>query len=99
MQIKKFEAPTIQEALDAIKRDLGPEAIILQTKRNRKGFGLMGGASVEVTAAISDRSMTKRAFSERRLPEDGKESIRNLPASRQAEILEKSVERAQAREN
>jgi len=99
MQIKKFEAPSIQEALDAIKRDLGPEAIILQTKRNRKGFGLMGGASVEVTAAISDRSMTKRAFSERRLPEEGKESIRNLPASRQADILEKSVERAQAREN
>lgn len=99
MQIKKFEAPSIQEALDAIKRDLGPEAIILQTKRNRKGFGLMGGASVEVTAAISDRSMTKRAFSERRLPEDGKEAIRNLPASRQADILEKSVERAQAREN
>lgn len=99
MQIKKFEAPSIQEALDAIKRDLGPEAIILQTKRNRKGFGLMGGASVEVTAAISDRSMTKRAFSERRLPEEGKETIRNLPASRQADILEKSVERAQAREN
>ncbi len=98
MQIKKFEAPSIQEALDAIKRDLGPEAIILQTKRNRKGFGLMGGASVEVTAAISDRSMQKRAFTERRLPEAGKETLRNLTASRQAEILEKSVNRASMRE-
>lgn len=95
MQIKKFEAPSIQEALDAIKRDLGPEAIILQTKRNRKGFGLMGGASVEVTAAISDRSMNKRAFTESRLPEAGRETLRNLTASRQADILEKSVERAE----
>ncbi len=97
MQIKKFEAPSIQEALDAIRRDLGPEAIILQTKRNRKGFGLMGGTSVEVTAAISDRSATKREFSERRLSEGGKETIRNLSASKQADILEKSVERAHAR--
>lgn len=95
MQIKKFEAPSIQEALDAIKRELGPEAIILQTKRNRKGFGLMGGASVEVTAAISDRSMNKRAFTENRLPEAGRETLRNLTASRQADILEKSVERAE----
>lgn len=95
MQIKKFEAPSIQEALDAIKRDLGPEAIILQTKRNRKGFGLMGGASVEVTAAISDRSVNKRAFAESRMPEAGRETLRNLTASRQADILEKSVERAE----
>jgi flagellar biosynthesis protein FlhF len=95
MQIKKFEAPSIQEALDAIKRELGPEAIILQTKRNRKGFGLMGGASVEVTAAISDRSRNKRTFAESRLPEAGRETLRNLTASRQADILEKSIERAE----
>ena len=41
MQVKKFEAPTIQEALDNIKRELGPEAIILQTKKNKRGFGLL----------------------------------------------------------
>src|SRR5690606_20817986 len=97
MQIKKFEALSIQEALEAIKRELGPEAIILQTKRNRKGFGLMGGTSVEVTAAISDRSLTKRAFAERRISEDEKEVLRSLPAARQAEILERSMERAQSR--
>jgi flagellar biosynthesis protein FlhF len=95
MQIKKFEAPSIQEALEAIKRELGPEAIILHTTRNRKGFGLMGGASVEVTAAISDRSMNKRAFTESRLPDAGRETLRNLTASRQADILEKSIERAE----
>ena len=41
MEVKKFEAPTLQEALETIKRELGPEAVILQTKRNKRGFGLM----------------------------------------------------------
>lgn len=93
MQIKKFEAPSIQEALDAIKRELGPEAIILQTKRNRKGFGLMGGASVEVTAAISDRSATKKAYAERLLDDVGRRTLGSLSASKQADLLEKSLER------
>jgi flagellar biosynthesis protein FlhF len=97
MQIKKFEAPSIQEALDAIKRDLGPEAIILQTKRNRKGFGLMGGASVEVTAAVSDRAATKRAYAERILGDDQKQAFDGLPASKQAEFLEKAVEARQGK--
>jgi len=65
MQVKKFEAPTIQEALDAIKRELGPDAIILQTKRNKKGFGLLNGASVEITAAISDRAFQQKRIAER----------------------------------
>lgn len=93
MQIKKFEAPTIQEALDAIKRELGPEAIILQTKRNKRGFGLVGGASIEVTAAISDRSIQKKKFAEHRLPDDKREELASLPASRQADILDKALDR------
>jgi flagellar biosynthesis GTPase FlhF len=39
MEVKKFEAPTLQEALETIKRELGPEAIILQTKKNKKALG------------------------------------------------------------
>ena len=35
MQVKKFEAPTMQEALENVKRELGPEAIILQTRKNK----------------------------------------------------------------
>ena len=59
MQIKKFEAPTIQEALEAIKKELGPEAVILQTRKHRKGFGLLSKALVEVTAAVSERVIEK----------------------------------------
>ena len=68
MQVKKFEAPTLQEALDTIKRELGPEAIILQTKQNRRGFGLMSKGSVEVTAAVSERAVEKKAAVEKRIP-------------------------------
>ena len=60
MQVKKFEAPTMAEALKLIKAELGPEAIILTTKQNRKGFGLLSKASVEVTAAISEKAFAKK---------------------------------------
>jgi len=97
MQVKKFEAPTIQEALDTIKRELGPEAIILQTKKNRRGFGLMSKPSVEITAAVSERSLNKKKFVETRNSEPNREQIKKLPASRQAEMFEKYAERQRER--
>src|SRR6202040_1208333 len=92
MQVKKFEAPTLQEALDHVKRELGPEAIILQTKKNKRGFGLMSQGSVEVTAAVSERSMQKKSFAETRLPEPARESVRGMSANRQAEIFDKMTD-------
>lgn len=99
MQIKKFEAPTMQEALDTIKRELGPEAIILQTKRNRKGFGLMNQGSVEVTAAVSERSLQKKGLVERRLPDEKLEELRARPASEQVEVYDKAIERVEAKQD
>lgn len=97
MQVKKFEAPTLQEALDTIKRELGPEAIILQTKQNRRGFGLMSKGSVEVTAAVSARSIDKKKEVEKRIPEAYAQKMNQAPANRQADFyenyLEKKVER------
>jgi|GEM_PF-406054 len=89
MHIKKFEAPTLQEALENVKRELGPEAIILQTKKYKRGFGLMSQGSVEITAAISDRSLLKKAVTERKLGSTGMERIKKLPASQQAEIQDR----------
>lgn len=88
MQVKKFEAPTIQEALEHIKRELGPEAIILQTKKNKRGFGLMSQSSVEVTAAVSERSIQKKSVAEKRLPEQVKTKVQKMSASRQAELYQ-----------
>ncbi|NBU19968.1 flagellar biosynthesis protein FlhF [bacterium] len=93
MQVKKFEAPTIQEALDRVKSELGPEAIVLQTKKTRKGFGLKSQVMVEVTAAISERSMSKKNSVEKRLPEDKREIVQKLPAEKQVGLYEKVMDR------
>lgn len=98
MQVKKFEAPTMQEALKVIKRELGPEAIILSTKHIKSGFGLMSKASVEVTAAIAEKDLKKKNAAEKNLPQNVKEKIWNSKASKQAEIyddyFEKQLKRA-----
>ena len=47
MQIKRYEAATLQEVMMKIKNDLGPDAVVLSTNRIRKGKG----AFFEVTAA------------------------------------------------
>jgi flagellar biosynthesis protein FlhF len=99
MQVKKFEAPTLQEALDTIKRELGPEAIILQTKQNRRGFGLMSKGSVEVTAAVSGRSLDKKTQVERRLPEAYTQKVNALPANKQADIYESYLEKKIEKDN
>ncbi|MGD9849780.1 MAG: flagellar biosynthesis protein FlhF [Nitrospirales bacterium] len=55
MKLKRFEALTLQEALHAVKAELGPEAVIVSSRRVQKGgglFGLMSQTMVEVTAAV-----------------------------------------------
>ncbi len=54
MKLKRFEALTVQEALQAVKAELGPDAVIVSSRRVQKGgglFGLMSQSMVEVTAA------------------------------------------------
>lgn len=55
MQIKRFEAKDMTTALARIKKEFGPEAVILSAKSIRKPGGLLGmpkEAGVVVTAAI-----------------------------------------------
>ena len=88
----------MQEALKVIKRELGPEAIILSTKHIKSGFGLMSKASVEVTAAIAEKDLKKKQAAEKDLPQNVKEKIWNSKATKQAEIyndyFEKQLKRA-----
>lgn len=55
MTVKTYKAIDMQEALRMIKRDLGPQAVILSTRKvveGRRAFGLLGRPMVEVTAAL-----------------------------------------------
>jgi flagellar biosynthesis protein FlhF len=58
MKLKRFEALSLQEALQAVKDELGPEAVIVSSRRRQKAgglFGLLSQSVIEVTAAV-DRS-------------------------------------------
>lgn len=58
MKLKRFEALSLQEALQAVKAELGPDAVIVSSRRLQKAgglFGLLSQSVIEVTAAV-DRS-------------------------------------------
>jgi flagellar biosynthesis protein FlhF len=65
MQIKKYRARTLAEALDQVRSDLGEQALILDTKRlGEEGVGaLLGRRAVEVTAARDSRPPLKGGLS------------------------------------
>jgi flagellar biosynthesis protein FlhF len=62
MEIKTYRAKTMQEALALVRRDLGPDAAVLQTRNRRSGglLGLLLGTTrVEVTAS-NDIAVSRR---------------------------------------
>ncbi|MHB1650869.1 MAG: flagellar biosynthesis protein FlhF [Desulfitobacteriaceae bacterium] len=61
MRVKRFVGENVAETMGKIKRELGVDAVILQTRQFREGgiFGLFGKMKVEITAAIEDRAILK----------------------------------------
>ncbi|WLV25778.1 flagellar biosynthesis protein FlhF [Aciduricibacillus chroicocephali] len=54
MKIKKYTAPTMPEAMQQIRKDLGKDAVILNSREIRKGgfLGLFSKKQLEVVAAL-----------------------------------------------
>ncbi len=90
MQVKKFEAKTMKDALELVKKYLGPEAIILSAKDNSRGFGLVGQKSVEVTAAISEETLRRKHLAESKLSQSLRERFDNVSANQQRRFIEKA---------
>ena len=64
MKVRTFHVKSMHEAIRSIKDTLGPDAVILSTKRVRSwdnGFGLLGGSVLEVMAAIEDDAAVPEA--------------------------------------
>ena len=95
MQVKKFEAKSMKEALELVKTQLGPEAIILSAKDNSKGFGLGGNGSVEITAAVSEETLQKKKFAESRVREGDRQKMQTAPARVQRNFIDGMVTRHQ----
>lgn len=99
MQVKKFEARSMKEALEMIKSQLGPDAIILSAKEITKGFGLGGEKSIEITAAYSETTLHNKKFVESKLPTQQKEQFLKSPAKEQKELMRKMIENQVAKMN
>lgn len=64
MRIKRYESSDLQSAIQKVKADLGENAIILNTKRRKKGgfWGLFGKEIIEITAALADSPKVPPSF-------------------------------------
>jgi flagellar biosynthesis protein FlhF len=92
MQIKKFEARSMKEALELVKTQLGPDAVILSAKEVTKGFGLGGQKSIEITAAYSENVLQQKKYVESKMPDHLKNKFSQASARVQKETMQKSVE-------
>lgn len=67
MQIKRFEAENITQALQAVKAEFGAEAVVLETRR----VGGKGKSAVQVTAAYEPRAAAGARRPRVTLPAEG----------------------------
>jgi flagellar biosynthesis protein FlhF len=95
MQVKKFEARSMKEALEMVKTQLGPDAIILGVRDNKRSFGLVGEGSIEITAAVSEETLQRKRFAESRLREQDRLKLNNSPARVQKDFINRSVDNYQ----
>lgn len=81
MYVKKFEAETLDDALQSVKRELGPDAIILKTVTNKGLKGAFKKSRIEITAAISEETYAKKAKVDHVLSDQQREQFYQAPAT------------------
>ena len=57
MQVKTFEAVNMKQALQLVRDEMGPRAVIVSSRSVRRDgglFGLLGRKVLEVTAALDE---------------------------------------------
>ena len=60
MRVRRFVGNNVAETMGKVKRELGSEAVIIQTREFKEGgfLGLFGKTRVEITAAIEEKPVT-----------------------------------------
>lgn len=80
MQIKKFTAKTMTEAMAKVKEDLGEDAVILNSRQVKTGwFGLFSSKQVEVIAALEKEPVSLKPRIEPKRVEPKKQRELNGP--------------------
>ena len=88
MFVRKFEADTIEEALKDIKRELGPDAVILKTITNSGLKGAFKKKKIEITAAISEKNYGRKAQVDHVLNDSQKDEFYNGSAGYIANMID-----------
>lgn len=92
MKVQKFKAPSMKEALMAVSKTLGKDAIILQSRKVTEGgiLGIGTNSMVEVTAAL-DNNPTNGESSilrkNREFPPPASPSKENSPDKRELRLI------------
>ncbi len=87
MYVKKFSANSLSDALAAVKKELGPEAIIIKTITNKGIKGAIRKKKYEVTAAITEENYKNKARVDSVIDNDNKEKFYKNPAA----VIQKSI--------
>lgn len=100
MQVKKYQATSILEALHQVKKDLGPNAIILSSQESKKS--VTGSKKFLVVAAVSEHHLKKKELAEQKLGAVFEDRVQNQSAKKQKMFIESvygEVERVHQRKN
>ena len=71
MQVKRYKADTIRDAMNIVKKDLGPDALILSARKmplDKEALSNGPKESIEITA-MPPLSSTGQALSDRKIPD------------------------------
>ncbi|MDQ7096221.1 flagellar biosynthesis protein FlhF [Desulfosporosinus sp. PR] len=74
MRVRRFVGDSVAETMGKVKRELGSEAVILQTREFREGgfLGFFGKMKVEITAAIEETPVIAQVKGYRNIAEEKK---------------------------
>lgn len=100
MQVKKYEADSVIEALRQVKNDLGPDAIVLSTQEAKKST--IGGKKFIVVAAVTDNQFKKKELAEKKLGDIFENKVQKQSAQKQKAFIESvysGVERQHEKRN
>src|SRR5690625_3544633 len=70
MKVKKYIAPTMPEVMSKIRKELGPDAVILNSKEIKRGgfLGLFKKRNIEVVAALDPEPIIPKSTTETQIP-------------------------------
>jgi flagellar biosynthesis protein FlhF len=88
MEVRKYEATTIKEAVEMVKKDLGPDAIILSTKESQRHSGSHAPRKVIITAAVAEDTLQKKRVVEKNLSTKDLEKLSKKPARVQRQFID-----------